>query len=129
MGIKSVFAIVLAFIVIGSIAYIYLGIGGPSVPLADDTGATEEGVAAVVEANNQFALDLYSEFKEEEGNVFFSPYSVSVALTMTYEGARGETAEEMQSVLHIPEDSDVRRPNFARIHNIINKRDKALSLI
>lgn len=96
----------------------------------DDTGATKEGVNAVVNANNQLAFELYSQFNEEskDSNIFFSPYSISIALTMTYEGARGQTAEEMQSVLHIPEDANVRRPNFARIYNKINKKDKKYKL-
>lgn len=87
---------------------------------ADDTGWTPEGVDIVVEANNRFALDFYSNLRDkEEGNMFFSPYSISTALAMTYEGARGQTAEEMQSVFHFPEE-DVRRPNFARIYNKLN---------
>ena len=96
----------------------------------DDTGWTLEGVSTVVSANNQFALDLYSQFKEEfkDENIFFSPYSISVALTMTYEGARGQTAEEMQSVLHIPENASLRRPNFAKIINEINKENKRYRL-
>ena len=96
----------------------------------DDTGATKEGVNAVVNANNQLAFELYSQFNEEskDSNIFFSPYSISIALTMIYEGAKGQTAEEMQSVLHIPEDANVRRPNFARIFNEINKKEKKYKL-
>jgi len=99
----------------------------------DDSGWTPEGVDRVVDANNLFALDLFSQLKNEseskdESNIFFSPYSISVALTMTYEGARGETAEEMENVLHIPEDKDIRRPNFARIINGINREDKKYEL-
>lgn len=96
----------------------------------DDTGTTPQGVNAVVNANNQLAFELYSQFNEEskDRNIFFSPYSISIALTMTYEGAKGQTAKEMQSVLHIPEDANVRRPNFARIYNEINKKDKKYKL-
>jgi serpin B len=94
----------------------------------DDTGATTEGINEVVEANNQFALELYSKYKSEEGNVFFSPYSISTALAMIYEGAQGETAEEMQGVFHFPQDDNVRRPNFAKIYNEMNKQDKEYKL-
>ncbi|MBW2984535.1 serpin family protein [Candidatus Woesearchaeota archaeon] len=94
---------------------------------ADDSKATAEGVKTVVDANNQFALDLYSKLKGEGGNVFFSPYSISTALAMTYEGARGQTAEEMKGVFYFP-DSDVMRPSFARIYNLINKEDKKYKL-
>ena len=93
---------------------------------ADDTGATPEKVNAVVNANNQFAFELYSKYKDEyrDDNIFFSPYSISTALAMTYEGARGKTSGEMQSVFHFPENSDVRRPAFAKIYNEINKKEK-----
>ncbi|HHD92408.1 MAG TPA: hypothetical protein ENL06_02160, partial [Candidatus Portnoybacteria bacterium] len=47
----------------------------PSV--ADDTGATPTGINSVVKANNQFALNLYSQLKNKPGNIFFSPYSIS----------------------------------------------------
>jgi len=104
----------------------------PIVPpiVADDNGTTSEGVSSVVQANNQFAFELYSEFKDEykESNVFFSPYSISTALAMTYEGARGQTADEMQSVFHFPEDAAVRRPAFAKVYNQINKEEKNYTL-
>src|SRR5262249_38573234 len=51
----------------------------------------------VVKANSDFALDLYARLgRQNQGkNLFFSPYSLSSALTMVPEGARSETAEEM----------------------------------
>ena len=58
-----------------------------------------------VQANSDFAFDLYKQLaKENEGkNLFFSPYSVSGALAMAAEGARGETATEMGKVLRFPD--------------------------
>lgn len=49
---------------------------------------------------NQFGIALYDQLRGREGNVFFSPYSIYVALGMTYAGARTETAQEMARVLH-----------------------------
>ena len=59
----------------------------------------------VVRANSDFAMDLYQQLAQEnEGqNLFFSPYSISGALAMTAEGARGETVEQMGRVLRFPE--------------------------
>jgi serpin B len=58
---------------------------------------------AVVAGNNRFALDLYRNVKkEQEGNLFFSPFSVSTAFAMTYAGARGTTEAEMAAVFHFP---------------------------
>jgi len=98
--------------------------------MADDTGSTPEGVSKLTTANNRFALDLYAQLKGKgaEENVFFSPYSIFIALTMTYEGAKGETAREMEYVVHIPEDAALRRPNLARLYNIINKKEKKYKL-
>ena len=100
----------------------------PSAQQADDRGATPEGVSQVVAANNEFACKLYAQLKGAPGNIFFSPFSISTALAMTYEGARGMTAEEMQSVLGFPEDARTRRSAFARIHNRLNTRDTACEL-
>lgn len=51
--------------------------------------------------NQAFALDLYAELdKQQPGNLFFSPYSISTALAMAYAGAEGDTATEMASALH-----------------------------
>lgn len=97
-------------------------------PRTDDTGSTRQGIQDVANANNKFAFDLYSKLnKSENGNIFYSPYSISGALAMTYEGARGKTADEMKSVFHFPE-SNILRPNFAAIYNEINKKDKPYKL-
>lgn len=91
---------------------------------ANDSQATSEGVAILVNGSNQFAFDFYQQIKDGEDNVFFSPYSIMVALGMTYEGARGKTAQEMQSVLHLPEDDILRRSAFAWLYNNMNKEEK-----
>src|SRR5262249_13951011 len=65
---------------------------------ADD--APDADVRAVAAANNAFALDLYRQMNDD--NLFFSPLSVSTALSMTYAGARGDTAAEMSKALHYP---------------------------
>jgi len=72
---------------------------GPSA-LAAKTVAKDTG--AVVEGNTAFALDLYKQLRPEKGNLFFSPYSISTALAMTYGGARGKTLREMANVLRLP---------------------------
>jgi serpin B len=55
---------------------------------------------AIAEANNAFAIDLYSQLRSRDGNLFFSPESISTALAMTYAGARNQTAVEMAKTLH-----------------------------
>ena len=99
-------------------AYLFIFPYEPSdPPEADDSGATTQGMQEVFDANNQFAFDLYEELKSGEGNIFYSPYSISAALGMTYEGANGKTAEEMKEVFHFP---DNLKENFAATYNDIN---------
>jgi len=62
-----------------------------------------DDVRALAAGNTAFALDLYRHLLEDAGdeNLFYSPYSLSIALAMTYAGAEGETAEQMAEALHL----------------------------
>ena len=85
---------------------------------------TPEGIAEVVTANNQFAIDLYHQINEQpkqaENNVFFSPYSLSTAMAMLYAAAEGETKAQIQSTFHYPT-LNVLNPNSAALHEQFNK--------
>lgn len=83
-------------------------------PLGSVTGSANELLAAeadksptkiAVTANSDFNFDLYRQLSKENAgeNLFFSSYSISSALAMTTEGARGDTAMEMGEVLRFPE--------------------------
>ena len=62
---------------------------------------------AFANANNAFAVDLYARLaKSAQGNLAFSPASISTALEMTWAGAKGDTASQMASVLHLGSDRD-----------------------
>jgi serine protease inhibitor len=76
--------------------------GGPDNLLAAEQ--EKKPVNLAVAANSDFGLDLYRQLaKAAPGkNLFFSPYSMSSALAMAAEGARGATAEEMGKALHFP---------------------------
>ncbi len=67
---------------------------------------------SIVKGNTAFAVQLYHELGAKEGNLFFSPYSVSSALGMTYAGARGKTEKEMKEVLHFQLDQTALHPAF-----------------
>ena len=75
----------------------------------------------VIEANSQFALDLYAKLrtnqKNSTGNLFFSPFSIYSALTIAYEGARGITSDEIQNVLRLPKDDNNRYQEFLEINS------------
>ena len=70
-----------------------------------DSAVAQSALPGAVAANNAFALDLYTQLLSEQGdagasNVLTSPISASLALTMTYAGAVGQTATGMASALH-----------------------------
>jgi serpin B len=81
---------------------------------------SEADLATLVNGNSAFALDLYQAIKETGGNLFYSPYSISLALAMTYAGARGETEQQMADTLCfvLPQD---------RLHPAFNSLDIELS--
>jgi len=85
-------------------------------PLAVDA-STRDSLAS---GNGGFAFDLYQAIRGEEGNLFYSPYSISLALAMTYAGARGTTAEQMSQTLHFTLPPD-------RLHPAFNGLDLQLS--
>ena len=77
-------------------------------------------LADLVNGNSAFAFDLYRALCVEDGNLFYSPYSISLALAMTYAGARGETERQMAGTLHflLPQD---------RLHPAFNDQDIRLA--
>jgi serpin B len=85
-------------------------------------GAGPERVAMkdLVQGNNQFAIDLYGKAWARPGNLFFSPYSISTALAMTYAGAKGETAIQMAKTLRFPGEGEAIHEAFAQLEARIN---------
>ncbi|GAB4471178.1 MAG: serpin family protein [Anaerolineales bacterium] len=74
---------------------------------------SSEELAELVSANTTFALDLYHLLSAEKAaNLFYSPYSISVALAMTYAGARGETEKQMANALHFSLSQERLHPTF-----------------
>ena len=69
-------------------------------------------LAGLADGNTAFALDLYQQLASGEGNLFYSPYSISAALAMTYAGAEGNTAQEMAAVFHFLENEDQLHAGF-----------------
>ena len=70
--------------------------------LARDTSPQVAGsdYAALVAGDTAFAVDLLHQVSGGDGNLFFSPHSISQALAMTYAGAAGATATQMAQALH-----------------------------
>ncbi|MGI5837337.1 MAG: serpin family protein, partial [Chloroflexota bacterium] len=89
-------------------------------PRTSQPKVSQDELAAQVAGNSTFAFDLYGAIRQQDGNLFYSPFSVSLALAMAYAGARGETEAQMAKVLHyaLPQD---------RLHPVFNSLDQQLA--
>lgn len=69
-------------------------------PRQTSHNASEAALEELAVGNSAFAFDLYQAIRGEPGNLFYSPYSISLALAMTYAGARNQTEKQMADTLH-----------------------------
>ncbi len=93
-----------------------------------DITSVDEELAVVIDGNNQFAVDLYQVAAQEEGNLFFSPFSIVSALSMVYGGAEGDTETEIADVMSV-EDEDSWHDNLAALSNdLCGEHNRAYSL-
>ena len=83
-------------------------------------------IQTLVNNNNDFAFDLYQSLKTQGGNLIYSPYSISLALAMTYAGARGNTESQMAQVLHFLSQNQT-HPAFNALDLQLAERGKAQS--
>jgi serpin B len=92
-----------------------------SKPRVTSPNASPSDRADAANGNNAFAFDLYRFLRKDkqDSNLFYSPYSISLALAMTYAGARGQTEQQMAQTLHLlPQ---------ARAHTAFNGLDLELA--
>jgi len=82
--------------------------------------ASSDNVTQIAESCNAFSCNLYSQLKQEDGNLFFSPFSISTALEMAYAGARGITEKEMAQVLHNTLSQEQLHPAYANLIQTLN---------
>jgi serpin B len=83
-----------------------------------------QDLAKQIENNNQFTFELYKYLNVSADNVFISPFSVSTALAMTYEGSAGTTKDQMVQYLHFSADKKVNLKNYYDIlNNVQSKKD------
>jgi serpin B len=89
----------------------------PQVPDSD--------LAELVKGNTEFAFSLYKQIASGEENLFYSPYSISIALAMTYAGAKDQTADQMAQALQFLLPPDRLHPAFNRLAWELESRSKA----
>ena len=104
-----------------AMVFFVLALSNASVVFADVPEAPEK---TLISGNSAFALDLYAKLREQEGNLFFSPYSISTALAMTYAGARANTERQMAQVLHFDLPQEKLHPAFRKLIERMNAQGK-----
>jgi serpin B len=80
--------------------------GGASLNDKPAPPPSADAVAKLARSSNAFGFDLYQRLRQKPGNLVLSPASITTALTMTWGGARGETAAQMRRVLHLEGTAD-----------------------
>lgn len=75
------------------------------------------------EAINSFAIDLYEQMQREGGNLFFSPLSIATGMAMAYAGAAGQTAAEIEQVLHFGDEPGI-HASFAELLDSIKSHNE-----
>eukprot|EP00058_Branchiostoma_floridae_P014655 XP_002600143.1 hypothetical protein BRAFLDRAFT_66651 [Branchiostoma floridae] len=83
----------------------------------------KSSLSSLVEANSAFALGLFRRLCDStDGNIVFSPLSISAAMAMTYIGARGNTRYQMERILrfHYFQNEDDLHSTFSAIEDVIS---------
>jgi serpin B len=97
----------------------------PEIDPVTDPEISEDLLADQIRGNVEFSLDLLAVLREEhDENLFVSPYSVSVALAMTYAGARGNTEQEMADALNFVLEQDDLHPAFGSLEAEFERRNE-----
>ena len=86
---------------------------------------------SVVTANTKLGFSLFNEIRktEQDKNIFISPFSVSVALAMTLNGAAGETEQAMTNTLQLHGlDSESINTGYAGLRQTLLTSDPKVTL-
>jgi serpin B len=89
---------------------------------AQGQAAGEPAKSSAAESSNDFFYDLFAKLRQsggEQGDMFFSPFSISSALAMTRIGAAGATADQMSAVLHLSADLPAVEASFQLLNHLL----------
>ena len=91
-----------------------------STKIADNAGWTPEGLSQIVNSSNNLGLELFKIIQQnnQNNNIIISPYGVFSNLLLLYNGAGGETYEELKNVLNLSEPS-YDDPNFGELYDVL----------
>ena len=95
-------AILSAILIFNSCSDSLTGTDRPKAEFPRDLTASEK---MLIKADQAFSYELFRNTVawDDEENIMISPLSVSMALSMTLNGAKGETFDEMRETLHLQE--------------------------
>ncbi len=78
--------------------------------------SAEGDMLLLVEGNNSFSVDLYNAARDlAQGNLFFSPFSINVAMSMALGGAEGDTCDQIATAMYVPDDQMIWHDNLAAL--------------
>ncbi len=130
MNKKAIAGLIVGLLIIASAAVLITTdnkVIDDSTPSDDETLTPLGNITSFNDAVNQFCFDFFKKLSEDETNdpnIFYSPYSVFTALAMTYEGARNNTAVEMENVLHVEQSNDSFHQYMQSLYNYLNNNDE-----
>ncbi len=119
---KTLTLYVLVICVLSSVGCVPVNvkIASVEIPREAPPSTDQNLLAQQVTGNNDFAFDLYQSLRQEDGNLFYSPFSISIAMAGASAGARGETEKQMTATLHF-----VLPP--VQLHPVFNALDQSLN--
>ena len=105
------------------LAFFPMAMLGTAALVAQAVAPVIPGQAMLTKGNNSFAIELYRQLRQEPGNLFFSPASISNAFGMAYAGARGKTATEMAQTLHFTLPPNELHPAMGKLLAQMNEKN------
>ncbi len=107
-------------IVVGVVAGL-LVMAGVFVFAGEKASAAQRKHSQAVQANTEFALDLFQKLRTEKGDLFICPHSISTAMTMVLAGARGNTEKEIAAALKQNMKGDALNKVFHELETKLNE--------
>lgn len=86
-----------------------------------------DGTPKIAQGNTDFAINLYKQLSNSKGNIFFSPFSISTAVSIVYSGARGNTESQIKQVFHFLPDQNSQHQAYGKILKSYQQSDPAAS--
>jgi len=130
MNKKPIIGLIIGLVVIVSAAVVITNkpeVTDETTPPENQTPPALGNITSFNDAVNGFCFDFFKQLydgQDNQPNVFYSPYSVFTALAMTYEGARNNTATEMENVLHVEQDNDSFHEYMQALYGYLNENSE-----